>query len=90
MNSKNRQEPNKKTTERFTRGARRCQNSYKVSKVPQYTNGDGWSLNTKKVQRKDNKGRGNDKTQLIPADQLTKKCMLMQAQVWMHASQGNS
>ena len=82
--ARTKQKPNRKIH------TRRCQNSYKVSKVPQYTDGDGWSLNTKKCQRKDNKGRGDEKTQIKPAKQLTKKCVLMQGQVWMHASQGNS
>ena len=58
---------------------KRCHKSYKVSKVPQYTDGDGWSLNTKKGQRKDNKGRGDEKTQIKPAKQLINKRTSMDA-----------
>ena len=51
--ARNKQKPNRKMH------TRRCQKSYKVSKVPQYTDGDGWSLNTKKGQRTTKAGGTN-------------------------------
>ena len=48
----------KKTGKKQTKTHLGVKRSYKVQKVPQYTEGNGESLNTRKGQRKDNKVRG--------------------------------